>query len=263
MYLVKICIFICGCSLLATWILYFTRPKHEEILLKLMSDKIGQRKPVIITVTHKIIENINCGYNETVSCNELWQMAPDNKLVGDLVFFKIETWDNRKDSCNPPENFRRCYFSDQDVTISVDHVLSTSKFHGMAHDTREPENLASGSIWLIPQKFDGTLIFPGSNGGLLELDDNMEEYTFRSSHSGLIFIVKQKDYHYDLRIENKTVSESLLPRKSDSDRMSVMKIDVEQGQRVQLRKAHKLKAHRKRHNKIILEIKLRMFFLKK
>ena len=222
-----------------------------------MSDKIGQRKFLITTVTRIIKENVNCGYNEKVSCNELWQMAPDNKLVSDLVFFTIETWDNNKDLCDPPEKFRKCYFFDEDVKISVDHMLSTSIYHGMAHDTREPENLASASIWLIPQNFDGTLIFPGSNRGLLQLHDNMEEYTFRSSHSGLIFIVKQRDYHYDLSIENKAVSESLLARKSDfllTDRMSVIKIEIEYGQRVQIRKVHKLKAHRKRHNKIIFEI---------
>ena len=213
-----------------------------------MSDKIGQRKFLSIPVTRTIKENINCGYDEKVSCNELWQMAPDNKLVGDLVFFTIETWDKNEDLCDPLEKFRSCYFSDPDVKISGDHVLSTSIYHGMAHDTREPQNLASASIWLIPQKFDGTLIFPGSNGGLLQLHDNMEEYTFRSSHSGLIFIVKQKDYHYDFSVENKAVSESLLARKSDSGRMSVMRIEVKNGQRVQIRKVHKLKAHRKRHN---------------
>lgn len=173
-------------------------------------------------------------------------MAPENKIEGDLVFFTTATWDKIKNNCDPPEHFKGCYSTDPDVAISLDYMATTAIVHGMAHDTRQPRNIASGSLWLIPQNFDGTLIFPGSDGGLLQLDDNMEEYTFRSARSGFIFVVKKEDYHYDLWIDNESVEERLLPRKSR--RSSVIRLEVENGQQVKIKKVHKLDAHRKRNN---------------
>ena len=79
------------------------------------------------------------------------------------------------------------------------------------------------------------------------MDDNMEEYIFRSSNSGFIFIVKKEDFHYDIWINDKSISGNIIPRKKefeDDKDPSVIKIEVEQGQRVRIKKVHKLSAHR-------------------
>ncbi|CAG5077440.1 Oidioi.mRNA.OKI2018_I69.PAR.g8716.t1.cds [Oikopleura dioica] len=215
---------------------------HEKIKLQLASDKI---------------EKIDCGIGEEISCADLFIIAPDNAIVGDIVFFTAEAMEAIEEKiCDPVEDFKTCFFRDPRIPIrneSIDEFSNqTDIAYGMAHVILDEGSLVHGSVWLIPRDSEDILIFPGINGNLVELDRTMEEYSFYAVMDGFIFITQPKDYHMEILIDDIPANRMMLPRRSEIRKAqmqatyvdvamidaqnSLIKIDVKEGQKIKIKK---------------------------